>query len=75
MTIVDANGAGRVFTSDVDISLSDLTVQNGKTNANDGGGSSTLGALTLTNVTVFSNTEAALASSRGEAPMPLGLPS
>jgi predicted outer membrane repeat protein len=55
-TIVDGSSAAdRVFNSDSDITLADLTIQNGNVSG-DGGGLYTSGALTLTNVAVLSNT-------------------
>ena len=66
-TIVDGGGTGRVFNiSDVDVSISDLTVQNGNVistgiecpDSGCGGGIYAGGNLTLTNVSVLSNTAA-----------------
>jgi uncharacterized repeat protein (TIGR01451 family) len=54
-TIVDGGSAGRVFSSTSDITLANLTLQNGRTTG-DGSGLYTSGALTLTNVAVLSNT-------------------
>jgi predicted outer membrane repeat protein len=54
-TIVDGSGTGRVFYSDGDITLADLTIQNGNTTS-DGGGIYAADALILTNVNVLSNT-------------------
>lgn len=54
-TILDGRQLGRVLTSEADMLLSNLTIQNGKTTGN-GGGLSAEGAVTLTHVTVISNT-------------------
>ena len=58
-TILDAGGGGRVFfISGVDGDVSNLTVQNGNSGAvgTNGGGINASNALTLTNVTLISNT-------------------
>ena len=56
-TIVDGGGTDRVFNTATDITLANLTVQHGSGNdAQGGGGLHANGALTLTNVSVLSNT-------------------
>jgi hypothetical protein len=62
-TTLDAKSRGRVVLATVDITLSDLTIQNGSAATGQGGGLYTAGSVTLTNLSVLSNT----ASSGGGA--------
>jgi predicted outer membrane repeat protein len=54
-TFVDGGGTDRVFTMTAEVSLADLTIQNGRT-LDGGGGISTTFPLTLTSMAVMSNT-------------------